>query len=393
MARVRKENSVNDLFMTEINNLPAEEVAKSIGTDDVSVDISTLSHEELLAMLKEQQQIIADLKSKLDDLLNPPPNDWHAWFYALLNIIFHKVPTVRIQREVLLGVQSPRADFVVIVEDEQTNLELQIFAIFKKYNIIEFKSPDDALNMFTLWKGIGYVSFYLNDIKEKGEEIDISEVTLSFFRETKPVKLFQELGECLVNGPAKGIYYIKNWIVGIPIQIIVTGELKGEEYAGFRAISRKPKEKDVASFLRENGDDKEIVSFLKAYTDGVSRIDGDLIEEMKGRYPEMGKTLMEIMKPELDAAIAEGREVGHYSTIVSQVRRNDGIFTDEQITAFMQISTKTLKIIRFLITKHPDWKDENLAEEVMDLEKRNFNVDEAYADEAYVDDSAHNIKN
>ena len=203
----------------------------------------------------------------------------------------------------MLGVQAPRADFIIIVDDEQIDLGLQIFSFFRKHDILEFKSPDDSLNMFTLWKGVGYATFYLNDMKEKGEDISMSEITLSFFREAKPVKLFSELGECVEEGPAKGIYYIKNWEANIPIQIVVTGELEGEEYAGFRAISKKPKEEDVVGFMKKHGNDKEIASFVRAFADGVSRVDSDLMEEIKGRYPEMGKTLMQIMQPEINVVV------------------------------------------------------------------------------------------
>ena len=283
--------------ITADTNTDVESSAK-ITTDAENIDYSALSRDDLVAIIK-------DLKAQLDTLLNPPPNDWHAWFYALLRITFHKYPTVDVLREVMLGVQAPRADFIVIVEDQKLNLGLKIFSFFRKHDILEFKSPDDELNMFTLWKGVGYVSFYLNDVKEKGKDIDMSEITLSFFRESKPVKLFEQLEKCIEKGPADGIYYIKNWEVNIPIQIVVTKELKGEEYAGFRAISKKPKEEDVLAFMKEHGNDKEIASFVKAFGDGVSKVDSDLMEEIKGRYPEMGKTLMQIMQPEIDVVVKD----------------------------------------------------------------------------------------
>ena len=277
----------------------------------------------------------------------------------------------------MLGVQAPRADFIIIVDDEQTNLDLKIFSFFKKHDILEFKSPDDGFNMFTLLKGAGYVFFYMNDVKEKGEDIDMGEITLSFFREAKPVKLLNHLGDCVKEGPAKGIYYIKNWIVDIPIQIVITGELEGEEYAGFRAISKKPKEEDVLAFMKEHGNEKEIASFVKAFADGVSHVDSDLMEEIKGRYPEMGKTLMQIMQPEIDVVVkdavstatAKASEIGRYKCYVTSIRGNNGKLTDDQIVSFMQISTDTLETIRFVIKLHPDWKDEAVAEEVINLEE------------------------
>ena len=288
-----------DKITADMDNAAAESYAEIISnTENDTIDYPALSHDELVATIK-------DLKARLDALLNPPQNDWHAWFYALLRITFHKYPAVDVLREVMLGVQAPRADFIVIVEDKKLNLGLKIFSFFRKYDILEFKSPDDELNMFTLWKGVGYVSFYLNHAREKGKDIEMSEITLSFFREARPVKLFEQLGKCLEKGPADGIYYVRNWEVNIPIQIVVTGELKGGEYAGFRAISKKPREEDVIAFMREHGNNREIAPFVRAFGDGVSKVDSDLMEEIKGRYPEMGKTLMQIMQPEIDVVVKD----------------------------------------------------------------------------------------
>lgn len=88
-------------------------------------------------------------------------------------ILLNKFDSVDVDREVMLGIQAPRADFIVVNEDKSVDLGLKIFSLFDKHNVAEFKSPDDALNMFTLWKGIGYVGFYLNHVKEK-EKISIS---------------------------------------------------------------------------------------------------------------------------------------------------------------------------------------------------------------------------
>lgn len=317
------------------NNKKPENPDTEIVEKELPIDYSALSHDELVETITALVEKNGELQAQLDAFLNPPPNDWHTWFYALLRITFHKFPTVDILREVMLGVQAPRADFIIIVEDEQTDFDLKIFSLFRKHDILEFKSPDDELNMFTLLKGAGYVFFYMNDVKEKGEDIDMSEITLSFFREAKPVKLFKELGDCVEKGPADGIYYIKNREVSFPIQIVVTGELKGEGYAGFRAISKKPKEEDVVAFMNEHGNEQEIASFVKAFADGVSHVDSNLMEEIKGRYPEMGKTLMQIMQPEIDEKINDATRTIYFESVqdgqmqLNYAAKKSGMSTDE----------------------------------------------------------------
>ena len=79
----------------------------------------------------------------------------------------------------------------------------------------------------------------------------------------------------------------------------------------------------------------------------------------------------------INVRAADEREVGDYSRAVSQVRNNNGLLSDEQMVAFMKISTKTLNIIRFVITKHPDWDDDDVAEKVLDLQDEGFEVEMA----------------
>ena len=102
---------------------------------DNKPDYTKLSKDELI-------KLVTELQKKLDELTTPPPNDWHSWFYALLMIKLHGFPSVSVEREVVLGAQPQRADFIVIKEEEAVDLGLGVFKDFKKYNIIEFKSPD-----------------------------------------------------------------------------------------------------------------------------------------------------------------------------------------------------------------------------------------------------------
>ena len=119
-------------------------------------------------------------------------------------------------------------------------------SVFRKYNILEFKNPDDDLSESVLWNVIGYAGFYISKFHVTAED-----VTLTLFRGAKPVKLFRDMQDFIEPDETKGIYHITGWQVSIPIQIIVTTELEGDEYAGFRAISRKPRQEDVRLMLSE----------------------------------------------------------------------------------------------------------------------------------------------
>lgn len=74
----------------------------------------------------------------------------------------------------------------------------------------------------------------------------------------------------------------------------------------------------------------------------------------------------------INANVGDEREIGDYRTYVNQIRGNDGLLTDEQMLAFMHIDKKTLDDIRLVISQHPDWDDDDVAEEVLDMSDKAY---------------------
>ncbi|MBQ1348242.1 MAG: hypothetical protein IIY58_02630 [Aeriscardovia sp.] len=82
---------------------------------------------------------------------------------------------------------------------------------------------------------------------------------------------------------------------------MVTGELKGDEYAAFRAISEHPALEDVRLLMQEGGKETNPV-VRNSYRDLLrllSKVDRNTMEEAKRRYPEMAEAWMEIFAPEI----------------------------------------------------------------------------------------------
>ena len=68
----------------------------------------------------------------------------------------------------------------------------EIGHIMRTYNVIEYKSPEDALTIDDYYKTVGYAYLY----KGYGEHVDavpIDELTVSIFRATRPEKMFLTL--------------------------------------------------------------------------------------------------------------------------------------------------------------------------------------------------------
>ena len=130
------------------------------------MDTDTLAREELTTINQELQKKIAEQEAEIEQYRNPPPNDWHSWLDVELHIMLQKYyPDVDIIREFVLGVQPQRADFIVL-RKRHVDLILKIYDIFRRHNILEFKSPSDEQSMSDLWKTVSYAASYIRNCPE-----------------------------------------------------------------------------------------------------------------------------------------------------------------------------------------------------------------------------------
>lgn len=109
----------------------------------------------------------------------------------------------------------------------------EIGKLFRKYNIIEYKNPNDVLDIDVFIKIQSYAGLY-KAYGEKSDSRKIESITVSLVREAKPKKLFEyfrDHGIRVIN-PYQGIYYVldKVWFA---TQIVVTRELDKKSINGF----------------------------------------------------------------------------------------------------------------------------------------------------------------
>ena len=149
--------------------------------------------------------------------------------------------------ENVLGEAPPRADFIVLVEEEENQLRRKagFFQTFRRFNIIEYKRPSDSLNERVLRKAVGYANFYISMAEHEGDILS-NQVTISIFRSVKNPKMFTEMTRngSLSADEMNGIYHVHGY-TDLPFQIVITSELEGEKYAIYRALTDKAKEEDI----------------------------------------------------------------------------------------------------------------------------------------------------
>ncbi len=109
-----------------------------------------------------------------------PMLQWHPAFFAGICIEFREEENkMNFESEHQLGTKPMQIDVLIIKKNSNEPLEKNIGRIFRKHNIVEYKSPTDYLSVDDFYKVYGYACFYKADVTQV-DSIKVNEITLSF---------------------------------------------------------------------------------------------------------------------------------------------------------------------------------------------------------------------
>ena len=242
----------------------------------------------------------------------PDKLQWHPAFCAAAGLEFHEdIERLELKPEYNLSKEPIRIDLLIIKEGRTGQIKNEIGHIMRTYNVIEYKSPEDALTIDDFYKTIGYACLY----KGYGEYVDavpINELTISIFREARPEKMFltlQRYGH-KIEERYPGIYYVTEYLP-IPAQIIVTQELEPGEHRSLKILSNHAKKEDVEEFLRKaegmntSRDRQNVEAVLQVSV----RANDELYREIR-RDANMCDALRELMKDDIEREVSAARKLG-----------------------------------------------------------------------------------
>lgn len=105
---------------------------------------------------------------------------WHPAFGAALRITLQdKMQYLEMHEEHLLSKKPLQMDILIIKKLQEVQIKKTIGRVFRKHNIIEYKSPDDSLSVNDFYKVYGYACIYQFNT-DRIKEIDPEELTLTF---------------------------------------------------------------------------------------------------------------------------------------------------------------------------------------------------------------------
>ena len=287
---------------------------------------------------------------------SPKNIKWHPAFCSAAKVEMREdAEYLTLEAEHYISKEPIRIDLLIIKDEAlKSGIKNEIGHIMRKYNIIEYKSPKDELNIDDYYKTVGYASLY----KGYGENVDIipaDELTVSLFRARHPQKLMNQLKADgnTIEQVRPGIYYVTGNVL-FPTQIVVTQELTPELHSALRILTDSAKREDVERFLNESreyksqGERNDIKSVLEASVDankqlydeirrcsGMGTLDEWLDEaERKGEVRGISQG---ISQGEL-----QGKEKKQRQVIFNMYRDN---FTLQQIARVVDLSIDAVKQI------------------------------------------------
>ena len=269
---------------------------------------------------------------------------WHPAFCAALQIdleedapYLHFVPEYNLTRK-------PLQIDVLVEKEENYDCGKNLATFFRRYNIIEYKNPEDYFSVNDFYQLLAYGGSFQSNTG-KIQEILPNEITLTIVCDRYPRKLVEHLRKRFGVIPEKkfqGIYYIEQGLV-FPLQIVINKELNPEEYVWLSRLRSNLKPESDIDMLSKAYRGKEKDPLYETAMDLIMRANENQCEEAKN----MCEALRELFADELEEARNEGHVQGieEKQTIIVRNMLNRGM-SDEDIMAIAECSMEFIEKIR-----------------------------------------------
>lgn len=271
---------------------------------------------------------------------------WHPAFCAGVQIELAEAGAdLTFIREYQLGRKPKQVDLLVIKKEGTQRIRKNIGRIFRRYNIVEYKSPKDSLSVDDFYKVYGYACFYKSDVKT-AESVDMDELTITFACHRYPAKLFRHLREkrkFQIRKVEEGIYYI----IGdyLPIQILLLNRLPEKENLWLRNLTDHLSGEEQAERLVKEYWNHKDNTLDQAVMDIIIRANRKQFEEAKNMCDALRELFAEELKENYQAGEDQGRrEFSRLILKLSELGRTDEIIKAAESPEYQEKLMKELGV-------------------------------------------------
>jgi hypothetical protein len=215
---------------------------------------------------------------------------WHpAFIEAITAELSPYLGKIEILSEVPLTAEPLRIDCIIIKKAKDVVINKNFARIFRDWNIMEYKGPQDHVSVNDFQKVYGYACLY-----SANQNIPVTNITISFVESRHPRKLIdflRKVRKCTVEETSPGIYTVDGDAFGI--QVIDSRYLSEKENLWLRNLRGNLKPETMGKVTTEINKLGKTIN-LEAYWDVVSRANSRLFkEEVEMGYPTMKQLIME----------------------------------------------------------------------------------------------------
>ena len=300
---------------------------------------------------------------------------WHPAFQAALQVeLMEDREFLVFQEEHNLSKKPLQMDTLIIKQRKDHVVRKSIGKLFRQYNIVEYKSPEDYISVNDFYKVTGYACVYQSDTR-KVLEIPPEELTITLVCSHFPRELVQHLKkryQAVVWEEFQGIYYVKGLM--FPMQILVTNRLSREEYIWLGRLRGGLEVTEIEPLAREYKSNQEDPLY-QAVMDLIIRANAEQYEEVR----KMCDALRELFADELEkreergielgiergieCGIEQGREQGILLNLVSLVRKKQkkGMAVEE-IAEILEADLQLVQKMYHVLELHPEHTDTEIVE-------------------------------
>lgn len=251
---------------------------------------------------------------------------WHPAFFAGIQIEFaEEAEHLIFENEHTLSTKPMQIDVLVIKKNTKKRLQKNIGRIFRGHNIIEYKSPDDRLNVDDFYKVYGYVCFYKSDTG-KSDEIRVDDLTVTFVCYHYPRKLVQHLKmirHFSIEKKNEGICYILGDI--IPIQLIVVPKLSEKNNLWLHSLTNNLETNQSAEKLICAYSNHRNNHLYESVMSLIVRSNREIFQEVNVMCDALQEVLTELMKDKLEEREQKGSELQLLSLIRKKIEKGKSL--------------------------------------------------------------------
>lgn len=284
---------------------------------------------------------------------------WHPGFQAALQVeLEEERPYLKFHKEYNLSEMPLQIDALIIKADSRHRVRKSIGKIFRRYNIIEYKSPDDYISVNNFYKVLAYACIYQSNTA-KVLEIHPQDITITFVCSHLPQELIKHLKtqyKASVKKMWDGIFYIEGLM--FPTQILITNRLPKNEYIWLSrlrgGLGLREDIEPLARVYKEKKNDPLYEAVMNLI------ICANQAQYKKG-VKTMCDALMELFADELAEREERGIERGSIMKLVSLVRRKQQKGASVNLIAeILEENVELIQRIYQCLIECPEYSDEEI---------------------------------